>query len=228
MTMFMKFSTGEGWNKFMYELANTQGYKGVECVKLQSHEEVMRFGIRGCGTWVAYPFFISFTILVSMLIMNLSVAAVIEGLDTAKKENMGIVQGDEIEILIELWQHYDPYASGWITMTDLVFLLYELPPPLGRRPSSLTQYDDTQYDPDSKQQAGSRQQDRYLVNYEKRIVMKKVEALELLKDLKIKMYPDATKQINYVDVFKALIKRILEEQKIEYALTSNLNRKMDS
>ena len=41
--------------------------------------------------------------------------------------------------------------------------------------------------------------------------MKKVEALELLKDLKIKMHSDATKQINYVDVFKALIKRILEE-----------------
>ena len=50
-----------------------------------------------------------------------------------------------------------------------------------------------------------------MVNPEKRIVMKKVEALELLKDLKIKMHPDATKQINYVDVFKALIKRILEE-----------------
>jgi len=38
-----------------------------------------------------------------MLIMNLSVAAVIEGLDTAKKENMGVVQGDEIDALIELW-----------------------------------------------------------------------------------------------------------------------------
>jgi len=31
---------------------------------------------------------------VTMLIMNLSVAAVIEGLDTAKKENMGVVSGD--------------------------------------------------------------------------------------------------------------------------------------
>jgi hypothetical protein len=162
-----------------------------------------------------------------MLIMNLSVAAVIEGLDTAKKENMGIVQGDDIEVLIDLWQHYDPYGSGWITMTDLVFLLYELPPPLGKRPSSLSQYDDHNHR-EGNTNTGSRQQDRYLVNYEKKIVMKKVEALELLKDLKIKMYPDATKQINYVDVFKALIKRILEEQKIEYQLSSNLNRKMDS
>lgn len=68
-----------------------------------------------------------------MLIMNLSVAAVIEGLDTAKKENMGIVQSDQIDTLIELWQEYDVTAEGWITMEDLVFLLYDLPSPLGRR-----------------------------------------------------------------------------------------------
>lgn len=65
--------------------------------------------------------------------MNLSVAAVIEGLDTAKKENMGVVPGDEIERLIEYWQDYDNDATGWITLMDLVFLLYELPPPLGKR-----------------------------------------------------------------------------------------------
>lgn len=46
--------------------------------------------------------------MVSLLIMNLSVATVIEGLDTAKKENMGVVQGDEIEALIDLWRDYDP------------------------------------------------------------------------------------------------------------------------
>jgi len=46
---------------------------------------------------------ISFTVIVSMLIMNLSVAAVIEGLDNAKKENMGIVQGDTIDEFIEIW-----------------------------------------------------------------------------------------------------------------------------
>ena len=91
-----------------------------------------------------------------MLIMNLSVAAVIEGLDTAKKENMGIVQGDEIEALIDLWQDYDPYATGWITMNDLVFLLYELPPPLGKRINKFN-IDDSSYDPDSKKNSGMKQ-----------------------------------------------------------------------
>lgn len=57
-----------------------------------------------CGTIISFAYFLSFTVLVSMLIMNLSVAAVIEGLDTARKENMGIVAGDEIDDLIDLWQ----------------------------------------------------------------------------------------------------------------------------
>jgi hypothetical protein len=69
----------------------------------QSYADQQKDGIKGCGSSLAIPFFYSFTIIVSMLVMNLSVAAVIEGLNTAKKENMGIVQGDEIERLIELW-----------------------------------------------------------------------------------------------------------------------------
>lgn len=59
-----------------------------------------------------------------MLTLNLSVAAVIEGLDIAKKENLGEVVGDDIEALIELWMEYDPDATGWITVRDLIFLLF--------------------------------------------------------------------------------------------------------
>mmetsp|Transcript_15907 Transcript_15907/g.24542 ORF Transcript_15907/g.24542 Transcript_15907/m.24542 type:complete len:113 (+) Transcript_15907:6851-7189(+) len=107
--------------------------------------------MQGCGNMISFLYFFSFTILVSMLIMNLSVAAVIEGLDTAKKENMGIVQGDEIEQLIDRWQDYDPNATGWITMRDLVFLLYELPPPLGKRSNRFNNDSDVHAE-DSKNQ----------------------------------------------------------------------------
>ena len=57
----------------------------------------------GCGTAASYVFFITFRIIISMLTLNMSVAAVIEGLDTAKKENLGEVQGDEIEAMIDMW-----------------------------------------------------------------------------------------------------------------------------
>ena len=32
LIILMKFSTGEDWNAFMYELANTEGYGGKQCL----------------------------------------------------------------------------------------------------------------------------------------------------------------------------------------------------
>lgn len=66
-----------------------------------------------------------------MIIMNLTVAAVIDGLSSARKDNSGVIKKDEINKLVELWSEYDPQATGWIDVTKLVFLLYELPKPLG-------------------------------------------------------------------------------------------------
>jgi voltage-dependent calcium channel L type alpha-1D len=37
MIILMKFSTGEDWNAFMYELANDKGYQGVDCINNQSY-----------------------------------------------------------------------------------------------------------------------------------------------------------------------------------------------
>jgi len=31
MITLMKFSTGEDWNMFMYELANQDSYNGIKC-----------------------------------------------------------------------------------------------------------------------------------------------------------------------------------------------------
>lgn len=104
MVILMKFSTGEDWNAYMHELANKDGFNNEKCIEIQTYQDIQDTGkFKQCGTTVSYLYFISFTIIVTMLIMNLSVAAVIEGLDTAKKENMGIVQGDEIEALIDHW-----------------------------------------------------------------------------------------------------------------------------
>mmetsp|Transcript_24329 Transcript_24329/g.37632 ORF Transcript_24329/g.37632 Transcript_24329/m.37632 type:complete len:197 (+) Transcript_24329:6887-7477(+) len=40
MIILMKFSTGEDWNYFMFELANEDGYKGEECVNSQQYKDV--------------------------------------------------------------------------------------------------------------------------------------------------------------------------------------------
>ena len=78
-------------------------------------------------------------------------------------------------------------------MQDLVFLLYELPPPLGKRSlridGDLLQKEQSQ----ETRNTGVKQQDRYLVHLEKKIIMKKRDALDLLSDLKIKVHSDPVK-----------------------------------
>ena len=133
MVLLFRCATGEDWNLVMYELANTKGYDGVECVPTQTYEEMEENGILGCGNSFAVPFFVSFMIIISMLIMNLSVAAVISGLDEANKENSGFVTGQDIDDFIELWKTYDPTASGYISVKNLIFLCKELPEPLGKK-----------------------------------------------------------------------------------------------
>jgi hypothetical protein len=58
--------------------------------------------------------------------------------------------------------------------------------------------------------------------------MKKRDALDLLSDLKIKVHVDSVRQIYWVDVFKALIKRVFVDKKLDYKLSDNLSKKIKS
>ena len=97
MLLLMRCSTGEDWHLIMTEMANSKGYNGAACIDNITWEEIEAHGIIGCGNPFAYPFFLSFMIIISMVIMNLSIAAVIEGLDSARKENDGLVNGQDLE-----------------------------------------------------------------------------------------------------------------------------------
>ena len=118
--------TGEDWNLIMDDLANTSN-----CKDSQTYDEMQVDGVQGCGSWYSYLYFISYMIILQMIIINLTVAAVIDGLSSARKDNTGIIKKDEITDLIDLWAEYDPKATGWIEVTNLVFLLFELPKPIG-------------------------------------------------------------------------------------------------
>lgn len=87
--------------------------------------------LRGCGTSFSHAYFLMFTVIVSWLFINLSVAAVIEGLEAAKNENTGVIEGDDVVALLDRWMEYDPKATGWLELMDFVCLLIELPLPFG-------------------------------------------------------------------------------------------------
>ena len=71
-------------------------------------------GINGCGSVSSYFFFMSFMVVLSMVVMNLSIAAVIDGLNEARNDFYSCVGSTDILELIELWKEYDPKATGWV------------------------------------------------------------------------------------------------------------------
>jgi hypothetical protein len=195
---------------------------------------MQRDGILGCGNPIAYFYFVTYMILLSMVIMNLSVAAVIEGLAEASKENMGIVSGDQIDFLIEKWKDYDYNASGLISYQDFLFLLYEVPPPLGL--GKFTTYDSDQKDLGGYGHAGNEEkkddlknmnnlglQDRYIIHEIKKIYIKKSDAIKIFHDYAIPLYED---NVHFKDVAKALVEKIFKKSKLTYDLTENINKRL--
>ncbi|CAH8532561.1 unnamed protein product [Heterobilharzia americana] len=72
-----------------------------------------------CGSNFAYPYFISFYMVCSFLIINLFVAVIMDNFDYLTHE------------FIRLWSEYDPEAKGRIKHLDVVTLLRKISPPLG-------------------------------------------------------------------------------------------------
>lgn len=84
--MFLfRCSTGEDWNKIMHELS-VSTENGGDCISDHDYQIYINNNRipTSCGSNFAYYYFFTFTIIISWLIMNLSVAAVIEGLENAK------------------------------------------------------------------------------------------------------------------------------------------------
>lgn len=169
-----------------------------------------------------------------MVIMNLSVAAVIEGLAEASKENTGIVSGDDIDILIEKWKDYDINASGLISYKDLIFLLYEVPPPLGLGHFTSYYSQNTAYGPTNIEENEEKKddikninnlglQDKYMIRTDKQIYIKKSDAIKIFNDYAIPLYGQ---NVHFKDVAKALIEKIFKKNKLSYDLTEKINKRL--
>merc|ERR1711881_580752 len=84
----------------------------------------------GCGTDFAYPYFISFFVVCSFLILNLFVAVIMDNFDYLTRD-WSILGPHHLSEFVHLWSEYDPDAKGFIKHVDVVTLLRKISPPLG-------------------------------------------------------------------------------------------------
>ncbi|CAH8537039.1 unnamed protein product [Schistosoma rodhaini] len=100
-------------------------------ISLKKLDELGYNGPRAtCGSNFAYPYFISFYMVCSFLIINLFVAVIMDNFDYLTRD-WSILGPHHLDEFIRLWSEYDPEAKGRIKHLDVVTLLRKISPPLG-------------------------------------------------------------------------------------------------
>ena len=83
-------------------------------------------GYQGCGSSLAIPFFLSFQVIAGWLILNLTVAAVIDGLNEAQENHASLINSDDIDRFMEVWLTFDKKQKFKISAMEFLFFLAEL------------------------------------------------------------------------------------------------------
>eukprot|EP00743_Colponemidia_sp_Colp-15_P005327 GILK01005729.1.p1 GENE.GILK01005729.1~~GILK01005729.1.p1 ORF type:complete len:1755 (-),score=280.80 GILK01005729.1:102-5366(-) len=132
-TMF-RCATGEGWDDIMTDLMLQDSYQGVPCTSDVSYTDIAAGNINGCGSYVAIPFFFSYTILVTFVMFNLFVAVVIEAFADEKADEESNTIARSVQCFINEWSKVDKYGTRFISPFTLALVLKKVPPPLGFKP----------------------------------------------------------------------------------------------
>ena len=199
----------------MHELSVTSdkemGPDSPVCIDDQDYDTFIKNGrvLRGCGSSFAQSYFLTFTIIIAWLIMNLSVAAVIEGLENAKTENSGVIEGDHVSGLLEQWMEYDPGACGWITSIDFVSLIIELEEPFGEAEWTRCKFHNDEAFRAAKDEIYN--EASWHIDPVRRILIKNKEIIKILKTYKVKTYEGQSSKIHFKDTYAILVKRVFKE-----------------
>jgi len=106
LTLF-RSATGESWNGVMHEIVNS-------------------------GFPAATPFFVSFVVICTFIMLNLFIAVILENFNDAQAVDKDKdFNADHIEAFGEEWAKLDLEGDYFLEGFKLVGLLYALPPPLG-------------------------------------------------------------------------------------------------
>ncbi|KAH8273977.1 hypothetical protein KR044_006825, partial [Drosophila immigrans] len=119
--VLFRSATGEAWQEIMMSCS---AQPDVRC-DMNSDTPGEQ-----CGSSIAYPYFISFYVLCSFLIINLFVAVIMDNFDYLTRD-WSILGPHHLDEFIRLWSEYDPDAKGRIKHLDVVTLLRKISPPLG-------------------------------------------------------------------------------------------------
>merc|ERR1719510_657270 len=124
LLVLFRSATGEAWQEIMLDCTSKPE---ARCDPQSDDNDPAG---HGCGSDLAYLYFISFFIVCSFLILNLFVAVIMDNFDYLTRD-WSILGPHHLGEFVHLWSEYDPDAKGFIKHVDVVTLLRKISPPLG-------------------------------------------------------------------------------------------------
>eukprot|EP00930_Biecheleria_cincta_P047048 TRINITY_DN3254_c0_g2_i1.p1 TRINITY_DN3254_c0_g2~~TRINITY_DN3254_c0_g2_i1.p1 ORF type:complete len:2356 (-),score=376.43 TRINITY_DN3254_c0_g2_i1:34-6066(-) len=206
MVLLIRSMTGEGFNEIMHDLSKGDFYYqsilDIKCevpMKLQgdfSTHDLDNDGLvdnpTECGTVLAYVYFISYTVFVSFVILNLFIAVIFEGFEESSTNETK----DVINKCVENWQRYDPYNTMNIRLTKALDFIDETVGELlldsGKGKGEMQE---TRWDPKSTTDMNASDALWSMYN------------LQYVRTLGLKIKPDGN--VRFVQAVKAVIRRVL-------------------
>ena len=86
--------------------------------------------LNGCGKVAIFPFLLTFTIVVSMVLFNLFVGIIIEGFKKANDDEVGLTS-DDYKVFVKHWAKWDHDGNLFITIEALEEFVATLSSPFG-------------------------------------------------------------------------------------------------
>jgi hypothetical protein len=114
--------TGEAWNEIMHELSKSQfDYESIMDIKCVSKMTITKDNFASldldndgvvdapneCGTWLAKVYFLTYTISVTFVILNLFIAVILDGFEESQNSEFS----DIIFQCLDTWKSYDPECT---------------------------------------------------------------------------------------------------------------------
>jgi len=126
--LLVRCATGERWHDIMYDIAADKPGCTLEP---QSYEELVRDGPKGCGSILAYPYFISYIAIILFNMMNLIVAVVLDAYGQVHE----LIELEDFMVccgaLREAWVEVDPNFLGYLHLQEVERILLTIPEPVG-------------------------------------------------------------------------------------------------
>jgi hypothetical protein len=142
-------ATGEAWDYCMHDLASrTDG-----CVDDPDYDPNMCgfnnfegcIPLNGCGNSLAFVYFCSFTLLVTYVMLNLTIAVILESFSQSQEDVEALIEPELLEEFQFKWADIDKKARSLVRVTKLMTLVSILDPPLGKHGVNLSKFDFLRY-----------------------------------------------------------------------------------